>query len=113
VLVGPNTVGKTSVMEAIERVVAAGTPSATWMAHELNLCGVRSAAATPSGFDWSKTEASCKCIFDVRMKRSGARWKETSAGNVINLRATALGHRWDEAMEWFHFAACKDVRRAT
>jgi hypothetical protein len=57
-------------------------------------------------------EASCKCVFNVRLKRSGARWKEASAGNVINLRATALSHRWDEAMELLHLAARKEVRRA-
>ena len=57
-------------------------------------------------------EASCKCVFNVRLKRSGARWKEASAGNIINLRATALSQRWDEAMELLHIAARKEVRRA-
>lgn len=57
-------------------------------------------------------EASCKCVFNVRLKRSGARWKEASAGTVINLRATALSHRWDQAMELLHLAARIDVRRA-
>lgn len=57
-------------------------------------------------------EASCKSVFNVRLKRSGARWKEKSAGNVVNLRATALSHRWDDAMELLHLAARKEVRRA-
>lgn len=57
-------------------------------------------------------EATCKSLFNVRMKRSGARWKEASAGHVINLRATALSQRWDDAMELLHEAARVDVRRA-
>ena len=33
------------------------------------------------------TEATCKTLFTVRMKRSGARWKTDTARDVINLRA--------------------------
>lgn len=57
-------------------------------------------------------EASCKCVFNVRLKRSGARWKEASAAHVVNLRATALSHRWDLAMAMLHETARVDVRRA-
>jgi predicted ATPase len=41
VLVGPNSVGKTSVLEAIERVVDAGTPSMGWSARELPSVSLR------------------------------------------------------------------------
>lgn len=57
-------------------------------------------------------EASCKCVFNVRLKRSGARWKESCAAHVVNLRATALSNRWDQAMELLHAAARVEVRRA-
>lgn len=57
-------------------------------------------------------EASCKCVFNVRLKRSGARWKEASAAHVVNLRATALSNRWDLAMERLHAAVRVEVRRA-
>lgn len=57
-------------------------------------------------------EASCKCVFNVRLKRSGARWKEPSAAHVVNLRATALSNRWDLAMAMLHAAARVAVRRA-
>ena len=57
-------------------------------------------------------EASCKCVFNVRLKRSGARWKEASAAHVVNLRATALSNRWNLAMERLHAATRVDVRRA-
>lgn len=57
-------------------------------------------------------EASCKCVFNVRLKRSGARWKEASAAHVVNLRANALSNRWDLAMARLHDAARVEVRRA-
>ena len=33
------------------------------------------------------------------MKRSGARWKEVTARQVIHLRALALSDRWDTALQ--------------
>jgi hypothetical protein len=45
------------------------------------------------------TEATCKTLFTVRMKRSGARWKEATAAHVINLRALALSDRWQPALQ--------------
>ncbi|MFQ5974671.1 MAG: ISKra4 family transposase [Alphaproteobacteria bacterium] len=44
------------------------------------------------------TEATCKSLFTVRMKRGGARWKEQTARDVINLRALALSDRWHAAL---------------
>jgi hypothetical protein len=45
------------------------------------------------------TEATCKSLFAIRMKRSGARWKEETARDVINLRALALSDRWSPALQ--------------
>ena len=45
------------------------------------------------------TEATCKSLITVRMKRSGARWKEVTARQVIHLRALALSDRWDTALQ--------------
>jgi hypothetical protein len=44
------------------------------------------------------TEATCKSLFAVRMKRGGARWKTQTARDVINLRALALSDRCDAAL---------------
>lgn len=43
-------------------------------------------------------EAGCKTLFAVRMKRSGARWKDDSGNHVLQLRALALSNRYAEAM---------------
>jgi hypothetical protein len=45
------------------------------------------------------TEATCKSLVAVRMKRSGARWKTETARDVLNLRALALSDRWDAALQ--------------
>jgi hypothetical protein len=58
------------------------------------------------------TEATCKTLFTVRMKRSGARWKEATAAHVINLRALALSDRWEPALQLTLAPLRKAVRRA-
>ena len=58
------------------------------------------------------TEATCKSLFTVRMKRSGARWKERTARDVINLRALALSDRWDAGLQLTLAPLRKAVRAA-
>jgi hypothetical protein len=58
------------------------------------------------------TEATCKALVTMRMKRSGARWKETTAGEVINLRALALSDRWEPALQLTLAPLRKPVRAA-
>jgi hypothetical protein len=58
------------------------------------------------------TEATCKTLITVRMKRCGARWKEATAADVINLRALALSDRWEPALQLMLAPLRKAVRAA-
>lgn len=57
-------------------------------------------------------EATCKSLFNVRLKRGGARWREARAGRLIRLRALALSGRWAPAMAHLRGKVAVEVRRA-
>ena len=86
-------------------------PSRTW--RTIGGCWIIPApggGGSPSGA--GNTEATCKTLFTARMKRSGARWKEATAADVINLRALALSDRWEPALQLTLAPLRKAVRQA-
>ena len=75
----------------------------------MNYAEVR-AAGLPIGS--GNTEATCKTLVQVRMKRAGSRWNTTTGRHVLQLRALATSDRWDHAMNLTLQPLRKSVRVA-
>jgi hypothetical protein len=72
------------------------------------------AAARAAGLNIGSgtVEATCKSLVQVRMCRSGARWRRDTAQALLSLRALALSDRWDSAIALTLAPLRREVRRA-
>ena len=84
----------------------------TYLENHRELLGYPGARRRGLPIGSGNTEATCKTLFTVRMKRSGARWKEATAGDVIDLRALALSDRWTPGLQLTLAPLRKAVRAA-
>lgn len=71
----------------------------TYLTNQGDRMGYVAARAEGRNIGSGSVEATCKSLVQVRMCRSGARWKRDSAQAVLSLRALALSDRWDLAMQ--------------
>ena len=73
------------------------------------------AAARAAGLNIGSgtVEATCKSLVQVRMCRSGARWRPDTAQALLSLRALALSDRWDSAVALTLAPLRREVCRAS
>ncbi len=60
----------------------------------------------------ANVEATCKSLFEMRLKRCGTRWKNESGQNIVQFRALEINDRMGPAVELTLRPLRKTVRLA-
>jgi hypothetical protein len=84
----------------------------TYLTNHAERLGYVAARAQGRNIGSGTVEATCKSLVQVRMCRSGARWRPDTAQALLSLRALALSDRWDSGITHTLAPLRRDVRKA-
>jgi hypothetical protein len=84
----------------------------TYLTNQADRMNYVDARAAGLAIGSGNVEASCKSLVQLRMCRSGARWKPEGAQAMLSMRALAVSDRWDRALDLTLEPLHHDVRAA-